>query len=895
MSDRSDERQPYTGGSAEPDDGAHDDPYRGRPPADPYLQQYVDPYGQPADPYAAQPHDPYAQPGDPGYHDPNAPQPGYGEQPYPQQGGYPGQGGYGVGPEPVYGDPYGSGSGQGGYDPYAQQAPQQPAQDGGGAWFRDELSDPPANDPYVGVDELFTPEPPQHYDPSRPYDPSGQGGQPHQGHQAQQYGGGGYGSGDPYQQQHQAPPAQNYPQQQPHQQQPHQHQAHQQPAHQQPVHQQAYVPQQPSPQQGQGGWGDYDRPGGWLMDQTLTGINLGLAGDIAGMPSYTEAYQRYETQHRAEAAAASMSASAVLDAPPVPLNPSTSPVYRMPGSGAEERMAGIPVGGESKKGSKLGGIMRSSAVMAAGTIVSRMTGFVRNLVAAAALGTAILANTYNVANTMPTLLYILVGGGALNAVFVPQLVRAMRQDDDGGEAYANRLLTLVMTVLAGLVVIAWLGAPLLIRAFANSLAKHHQDYELAITFARYCLPIIFFMGLHVLFGQILNARERYGPMMWTPVLNNIVIIATFGLYIWVAGTAKNTGQNSDTITPDEIRLLGLGTLLGMIVQSMAMVPYLKAARFRFRPRFDWRGSGMGKALGLAKWTFLFVLANQAGYLVVTQLATAIDVNARDENIQYGVGFTAYSSALLIWQLPQAVITVSVMTAMLPRMSRAAADGDLASVRGDISSGLRLSAVAMIPCAAIFVALGRDIGGFIFAPTGEQSAHWIGYMLMALGLGLIPYSAQYVLLRGFYVYEDTRTPFLNTVWIAGAQAAFAGLAFIALPTKWAGVGIAGGYSLAYLVGVVLAAQRLKKRLGDLDGRRVTRTYTRLLIAAGIGGAAAFFVARVCTGHFGSAMGGSAIAVGAGIVTMFVVFFIAANRMRVEEMSAMTGMIKGRLGR
>ncbi|MFE3201354.1 murein biosynthesis integral membrane protein MurJ [Embleya sp. NPDC059237] len=877
MSDRSDERQPYTGGSAEPDDGAHDDPYRGRPPADPYLQQYVDPYGQPADPYAAQPPDPYAHPGEQGYTDPNA-HPGYGEPEYPQQG-YQSQGGYGAGPEPAYGDPYGAQSG-GGYDPYGQQQQQQqPAQDGG-AWFRDELSDPPGNDPYVGVDEIFTPEaapydPSRQYDPAQHYDPSGA---------PQQYGDhGGYGSGDPYGQQPQAPQAQNYAQQP---QQQHQPQAYQQ---------QSYVPQQPSPQQGQGGWGDYDRPGGWLMDQTLTGINLGLAGDIAGMPSYTEAYQRYETQHRAEAAAASMSASAVLDAPPVPVNPSTSPVYRMPGSGAEERMAGIPVGGGGRKGSKLGGIMRSSAVMAAGTIVSRMTGFVRNLVAAAALGTAILANTYNVANTMPTLLYILVGGGALNAVFVPQLVRAMRQDDDGGEAYANRLLTLVMTVLAGLVMLAWFGAPLLIRAFANSLAKHHQDYELAITFARYCLPIIFFMGLHVLFGQILNARERYGPMMWTPVLNNIVIIATFGLYIWVAGTQKNTGQNSDTITPDEIRLLGLGTLLGMVVQSMAMIPYLKSARFRFRPRFDWRGSGMGKALGLAKWTFLFVLANQAGYLVVTQLATAIDVDARDQNIQFGVGFTAYSSALLIWQLPQAVITVSVMTAMLPRMSRAAADGDEASVRGDISSGLRLSAVAMIPCAVIFVALGRDIGGFIFAPTGEQSAHWIGYMLMALGLGLIPYSAQYVLLRGFYVYEDTRTPFLNTVWIAGAQAAFAGLAYVALPTKWAGVGIAGGYSLAYLVGVLLAAQRLKKRLGDLDGRRVTRTYTRLLIAAGIGGAAAFFVARVCTGHFGSAMGGSAIAVGAGIVTMFVVFFIAANRMRVEEMSAMTGMIKGRLGR
>lgn len=883
MSDRSDERQPYRGGPGDPGDGQ--EPYPGQDPhypADPYLGQYGQQYSDPAheqSPYPAHPQPQYPQQTAPGASDsgawfrdddgrggglddafaptPQAPppaDPGYGHQDYgqyqqaaPQYDQGQGYGGYGAQPyDAAYGTPGPDGQGQytaqGYEDPYAAaqyNAPQVPPQDApyqsaplqGGGY------DGSGQGGYQGH---YT-EPPREPRRSRRSAESNAGGSD-QGSSGGSGGGSGGGAGGSY--------------------------------------------------GAGGGWGDYDRPGGWLMDQTLTGIHLGLTGEI-GMPTYTEAYQRYESRQRAEAAAQGALTVTEPDlVEPLP-GPSQSPVYRLPGSGAEERMAGIPVGG--KVGGRLSGMMRSSALMASGTIVSRITGFLRSLVIAAALGTAVFANTYNVANTMPTLLYILVGGGALNAVFVPQLVRAMRKDDDGGEAYANRLLTLVMVLLLALTALAVVAAPWLIRIMANSLAEQEAEFELATTFARYCLPIIFFMGLHVMFGQILNARERYGPMMWTPVLNNLVIIATFGLYIWVAGTQHSSGMTAARITTDEARLLGIGTLLGMVVQALAMIPYLRAARFHFRPRFDWRGHGLGKAAGLAKWTFLFVLANQLGYLVTTQLANAIDSDAQTQGITWGVGFSAYTNALLVWQFPQAVITVSVMAAMLPRMSRAAADNDKSSVRDDISAGLRMSAVAIVPCAMVFVALGRDIGGLIFAPTGQNSAHWIGYMLMALGLGLIPFSAQYVLLRGFYAYEDTRTPFLNTVWVAATTAALSGLAYVALPTKWAGVGMAGAYGAAYLVGVLLAGRRLKARLGDLDGRRVTRTYTRLIVAAAIGGAAAFAVARFCTNALGSGFGGSLAAVLAGLVTMGLVFVVAASRMRIEEMSAMTGMVKGRLGR
>ncbi|MCL2728741.1 MAG: murein biosynthesis integral membrane protein MurJ [Actinomycetia bacterium] len=542
-----------------------------------------------------------------------------------------------------------------------------------------------------------------------------------------------------------------------------------------------------------------------------------------------------------------------------------------------------------------GGILKSSALMAAGTLVSRVTGFVRTLVIAAAIGVATLGDSYAVANTLPTMIYILTIGGGLNSVFVPQLVRAMRDDDDGGAAYANRLLTVVMVILGGIVAVTVIGAPLLIKLMSAKIAANPDTYNVAITFARYCLPTIFFMGVHVVMGQVLNARGKFGAMMWTPVLNNVVVIFTFVMFIWVYGSYSTTHMDATTITPEGTRLLGIGTLLGLVVQSLAMLPYLRDAGFRFRPRFDWRGHGLGHAAKLAKWTFFFVLANQAGLIAVTQLATWAGSNADKDGYQ-GTGITAYNNALLIWQMPQAIITVSVMAAVLPRISRAAADSDISAVRDDISYGLRTSAVAMVPAGFAFLALGVPMCGLLYASTGTESARNIGFILMAFGVGLIPFSVQYVILRGFYAFEDTRTPFYNTVIVATVNAAASAVCFLLLPSRWAVVGMAFSYGLAYAVGVGVAAKRLRARLhGDLDGRRVVRTYARLIgaciPAAAIAGAAVY----VITKSLGSGAVGSlaSLVVGGGL--LLGLFVLAAKRMRIQEMTAMIGMVRGRLGR
>ncbi|MGW3951793.1 murein biosynthesis integral membrane protein MurJ [Streptomyces sp. NPDC004752] len=594
-------------------------------------------------------------------------------------------------------------------------------------------------------------------------------------------------------------------------------------------------------------------------------------------------YQQAQYQAAPPVAGAPAPAGA---APPGPAAPNAPSPDAAP---AAAPSSAAPV---AKKGGRASGLLKSSAVMAAGTMVSRLTGFVRSALIVSALGVGLLGDTFQVAYQLPTMIYVLTVGGGLNSVFVPQLVRAMKEDEDGGEAYANRLLTLVMVALGALTVLAVLAAPLLIRLLSDPVASDPAANKVGITFVRYFLPSIFFMGIHVVMGQILNVRGKFGAMMWTPVLNNIVIIVTLGMFIWVYGTAANSGMKVTNIPPEGQRLLGIGVLLGLVVQALAMIPYLRETGFRLRLRFDWKGHGLGKAAALAKWTILFVLANQAGALVVTQLSTAAGKHSPVD----GTGFAAYATAQLIWGLPQAIITVSLMAALLPRISRSAAENDTGAIRDDISQGLRTTAVAIVPVAFAFLALGIPICTLIFGSSGTSEATNMGYMLMAFGLGLIPYSVQYVVLRAFYAYEDTRTPFYNTVIVALVNAGASAACYFLLPARWAVAGMAASYGLAYAIGVGVAWKRLRKRLGgDLDGARVLRTYARLCIAsvpaAALSGAACYGI-----GHsLGQGVVGSFLALVAGGALLLGVFFVGARRMRIEEINSLMGMVRGRLGR
>ncbi len=538
-----------------------------------------------------------------------------------------------------------------------------------------------------------------------------------------------------------------------------------------------------------------------------------------------------------------------------------------------------------------GSLVRASSVMAAGTVASRALGFVRSAVLVAALGQALTLSTFTVANTVPNILYILLAGGVLNAVFVPQLVRAMRQGEEYAQAYGDRLLTLAGVVLGVVTLVATAAAPLLVAMYTVLSKNDSADTRVATLLAYWCLPQIFFYGIYTMLSQVLNARGSFGPMMWAPVVNNLVAI-TGGVLFIVAFTVD--AQDPTSLGTGAITLLGASTTLGVVAQAAVLVPVLRRTGFRYRPRLDLRGSGLGRAGDLARWTFLFVLVNQLAYVVIVNLGYAADSEAKDV-LAYGVGYGAYATAYLIFVLPHSVITVSVMTGLLPRMSREAADGDLAAVRRSLAEAWRLTGVGVMVAAAGLVALGPALTGVLYASSGADGARYIGLLTAAFALGLPAFSAQYVALRGFYAFEDTRTPFLLQLAIAGSNVVLALAAYAVLPLRWRMVGVALAYAVTYAGGLALSTSVLRRRTGGLDGAGVVRHYVRLAVAAVPAGLLAWAVSWAAGQRLGTGLGGSLAALTSGGVVLVIAYVGLARALRVEELTELLGRVRGRSAR
>lgn len=536
--------------------------------------------------------------------------------------------------------------------------------------------------------------------------------------------------------------------------------------------------------------------------------------------------------------------------------------------------------------------MRSSALMASGTVVSRLTGILRDVAAAAALGFYLVADAFSLGNSLPTIIYILIVGGALNAVFVPQLVRRMKDDPDDGRAYADRLLTLVGTVLLLLSVVAVLAAPLIVDLYTP--ADYPQaEFELAVAFARLCLPQILFYGIYTMLSQVLNARGQFGAPMFAPIANNVVAIATFLLFISVAGTSAAA---DGVLTSSQVMILGIGTTLGVVVQALILIPILLRSGHVWRLRFDWRDAGLGRAGVLAFWTIALVLVNQATYVVVTRLATQANVDATLAGVT-AAGLTTYQKAHLVFMLPHSVITVSIVTAMLPALSRIAHSGDLPRVGREIGSTMRLAASFIVPIAAILLVTGSGIAVLLFgygAAIPAQAAI-MGQIVSVFMLSLLPFTLFYVLLRGFYALEDTRTPFFITVvfsliWLALAIPLF----------RLVGSGgpqvasLAFSYGISYWIGMAVAWFMLARRVGGLDSARTIGAVTRML------GAGAFallcmigvraLLSTYVTGPATADKWAVLASVASVAITGTIAYFVGAWVLRIREVSAMMDVVK-----
>lgn len=536
--------------------------------------------------------------------------------------------------------------------------------------------------------------------------------------------------------------------------------------------------------------------------------------------------------------------------------------------------------------------IRSSAVMAAGTVVSRLTGLIRNLLLVAALGTSIFADTFNVANTLPTIVYILLAGGALNSVFVPQLIRAMKDDPDGGEAFTSRLLTIITLILAVITALSVIFSPLLVRIYAPKFTNQgiETEFSLTVTFMRYCLPQILMMGIFVMWSQVGNARGKFGPMMWAPVANNLVVIAVLIIFLAIAPDVT-----AETISSGQVALLGLGTSLGFVVQAALLFPVVAKSGLNLRPRFDWKDSNLTKSFKLGAWTLLFVFINQIGYLVVVNVATATSAAAKIAGLTTGVGFTPYSYAYFVFILPHSIITVSVITALLPRISRFAANNEKTKVRNELEKSLTNVAVATVPSAIAFLFFGTAIATLLFSGSTRADSAQIGLVLAGFSLGLVPYSAQLLLLRGFYAFEDTRTPVLINFASTALSILLCIISGEVLPLKWVTVGLAVALGLGNLLGTVITLKSLGKKVGSFHYTSLLKSHLRLTFVALLAGTPAFALYFVIEQKFGTSL----IMVGFNLTlagsAMWALYLLFGSLLKVNEINSLRIQVIRRLGR
>ena len=555
-----------------------------------------------------------------------------------------------------------------------------------------------------------------------------------------------------------------------------------------------------------------------------------------------------------------------------PITGVDDPVRGGPPSGPPPR-AGRPAQGQS--------LGRASRTMAIASAASRLTGFLRSLAVTAALGVALVGNAYNTANTLPNIVYELLLGGVLTSVVVPLLVQAQERDRDGGEAYTQRLLSLAVVGLVVTTLLATLAAPLLTVLYSSDGGA---KAELTTFFAYLLLPEILFYGLGAMIGAILNTRGIFGPPAWAPVLNNVVVIVVAGVFFAI--TAGDGGRTTTKLSTAEVLLLGIGTTIGIVVQALVLLPALRRTGFRWRLRLDLRGSRLGEAGPLALWVIGYVVISQIGYLVQLRLANGVPDNEP--------GVTTFTNASLLFQMPYGILGVSLLTALMPRMSRAAARGDQDSVLSDLSLGARLSALALLPVTALFIVLGPAIGTVIYGHgrTEVSEARDIGVVLAFSAFGLVPFAITMLQLRVFYAVKDARTPTMINFGMMAARVLLSLLAAAVLSDRYLVAGLAVATSLSYVVGAVGGEALLRRRFGRLDTGRTVRAATRFLVMSVLAGLAAWLVLMLVTGALGTGVLGSFVGVVLGSVAAGAVLVVSVLVGRSAELDDVLRGLRGR---
>ncbi|GIJ66194.1 murein biosynthesis integral membrane protein MurJ [Virgisporangium ochraceum] len=533
-------------------------------------------------------------------------------------------------------------------------------------------------------------------------------------------------------------------------------------------------------------------------------------------------------------------------------------------------------------------VARNSAVMAAGSIVSRLTGFLRAAAISAALGAGLVADDYQLAITLPNMVFELLVGGVLSSVIVPILVRTRKADADGGQAYTQRLLTLAVIALGVATALAVAAAPVFTELLTWSNDRiQDEDKRLITDLAYLILPAIFCYGMAALIGAVLNSRGHFAAPMWTPILNNFVVIATAGVFILVT---RGDLVEPNTISRAQILVLGLGTMSGIVVQAAGLLPALRRVGFRWKLRFDFRALGLGEMGRLASWMLLFVIVSQIGLFVVIGIAKAVGTDGE-------AGVIVFQNAFLIFMMAHGIVAVSVLTALMPRLSGAAADGRHQDLVGHLNSGLRLVSVVLVPITAAYLVLGTPMAVTLFqwGNYNSEAALATGPVIAVAGLGLVPYAVMQLQQFAFYALRDTRTPALLNVPVVALRVGVDLLFFWLLPTAAVTAALMGGSALSFVFGALVSIRLLRRKLGYLGLRRVASALVKLVGAAAIAALPTYLLVDLLSGEFGTGKGASFVQLLVGGALLFGLYYVCALMFRVAEVRDLTRMVRGRLGR
>lgn len=525
---------------------------------------------------------------------------------------------------------------------------------------------------------------------------------------------------------------------------------------------------------------------------------------------------------------------------------------------------------------------RSSALMAAGTLMSRILGFVRNALFASVVGISLAGEAFNVANTMPNYLLTVLNAGILQAVLIPQITAAMKHED-GGQEFVDKLLTAAFGAILAVTLVGTAISPWLIQwtSGLRGAALH-----LSILFGFICMPQILFYGLYSVLGNVLNARDRFAAFMWAPALANVVQIAGLGVFL------AQWGQQTDPAkwSTEMVWTLAGSTTLSIAVQALVLIPPLVASGFRYRPRFGLRGSGLGAASKMVGWTVTALVIALGGGFVVQKVLTSAATHAPAGGPAVG-GITAYNFAMLIFTLPHGLVTVSIITALFPQMTRAWQADDLKQMRRLLTRALSMPAVLIIPASVGILVLAEPIV-HVLLQLSPRDAQPVVLALQIMSFGILGYGFSVLQQRYCFAREAGRENLAYQSFLTAIQVAFALGALWFAPKHWVlplvAVGLVVGNWAQSLVFIAVA----RRQMGGLRLAGVLRLWTRLAIASVLGGGTAWLVVHGMSG-FGRSWVLSVAICALGGMAFGLVYLAVSKLLHIHEVDEVFNPVLRRL--